>query len=88
MYSLGGVWRPPPRKKAFKNRCRVETHVHSRIFQGQLIKKIRPITLIVWVLGRVKRWLKIRKKNIFFVLNKYQNVTHVSTCIFQVVLDL
>ena len=47
--------------------------------------KIRPIALIVWVLGRVKRWLKIRKKNIFFVLNKYQNVTHVSTCIFQVV---
>ena len=23
------------------------------------------------------------KKNIFFVLNKYQSVTHVSTCIFQ-----
>ena len=23
------------------------------------------------------------EKNIFFVLNKYQSVTHVSTCIFQ-----
>ena len=29
-------------------------HVHSPIFQGQLIeKKIRPITLIAQVLGRV-----------------------------------
>ena len=63
-------------------------HVHSPIFQGQLkVKKIRPITLIVWVLGRVeknsKKKVKKMKKIFFFVLNKYQSVTHVSTCIFQ-----
>ena len=28
------------------------------------------------------------KKNIFFVWNKYQSVTHVSTCIFKKVLGL
>ena len=60
MYSLGGsVWRPPPLEKALENRFRVEMHVHSPIFQGQLKeKKIRPITLIVWVLGRVKKMPK------------------------------
>ena len=34
---------------------RVEMHVHGPICQGQLIEKIRPITFIVWVLGRVKK---------------------------------
>ena len=54
-------------------------HVHSPIFRGQLKeKKIRPITSIVWVLERMEK----NYKNIFFVLNKYQSVTHVSTCIF------
>ena len=39
MYSLGkDVWRPPP-KKALENRYRVEMHVHSTIFQGQLEEK-------------------------------------------------
>ena len=59
-------------------------HVHSPIFHGQLTgKKIRPITLIVWVLGCLKKGKKIKNK-IIFVLNKYQNVTHASTFIFQV----
>ena len=53
----------------------VEIHVHSPVFQGQLIeKKIRSITFIVWVLGRIeKNALKKVKKS----------VTHVSTPIFQ-----
>ena len=42
-------------------------------------KKFKPINLIVWVPGRVEKM----KKNIIFVLNKYQSVTHVSTCICQ-----
>ena len=62
-------------------------HVHSPIFHGQLKeKKIRPITSIVWVLGRVEKMPKKGKKNekkIFFVSNKYESVAHVSTCIFQ-----
>ena len=38
-------------------------HVHSPIFQGQLKeKKIRPITLKVWVLRRVKKPKKGSKK--------------------------
>ena len=41
--------------KTLENMYRVEIHVHSPIFQGQLIeKKIRSITFIVWVLGRIE----------------------------------
>ena len=55
------------------------------------LKKIRPIFLIVWVLGRVEKNAKEKKpekgltnvKNMFFILNKYQDVTHVSTSVFQ-----
>ena len=37
-------------------RYSVEMHVYSPVFQGQLIKKkIRSITFIVWVLGRVEK---------------------------------
>ena len=40
MYSLGkDVWRLPPLKKALENRYRVEMHVHSTTFQGQLEEK-------------------------------------------------
>ena len=79
MYSLGGgAFGAPPYKKALENRYRVEMHVHSPIFQGQFKKnKIRLITLIVWVLGRVKKMPKKGKKMkkiFFFVLNKYQSV--------------
>ena len=31
----GGVWRPPPLRKRYW----VEMHVHSSVFQGQLIEK-------------------------------------------------
>ena len=49
----------------------------SPMFQGQLIeKKIRTITYVVWVLERVEKNAKKRLKNIFFVQNKYQSVTH------------
>ena len=34
-------------------------------------KKVRPITFIVWVLGRVEKMPKKRVKNEIFVLNKY-----------------
>ena len=89
MYSLGGASHaPPPQKKALDNSYRVEMHLYSPIFQGQLIeKKIRSITFRVWVLGKVdKKYLKKVKKMLkifFFVFNKYQSVTHVSTPIFQ-----
>ena len=52
-------------------------HIQSPIFHGQLKEKeIRPITLIVWVLGRVEKKIPNKgsknEKNIFaFVLNKY-----------------
>ena len=47
-------------------------HIQSAIFQGQLReKKVRPITFIVWVLGRVEKMPKKRVKNEIFVLNKY-----------------
>ena len=60
-------------------------HVHSQIFQGQLIeKKIRSITFIAWVLGRVDKNAKKMLKIFFVVLIKYQSVTHVSTSIFLV----
>ena len=48
MYSL--------EKKALENRHRIEMHVHSQIVRGQFKKKkMRPIILIVWVLGRVEK---------------------------------
>ena len=53
--------------------------VLNPIFQGQLVEnKIR--SLIVWVQGRVEKCQKIILK---IVLDKYQDVTHVSTSIFQ-----
>ena len=56
MYSLGGGCLAPPWKKALENRYGVEMHVHSPICHGQLKEnKIRPITLIVWVLWRVEK---------------------------------
>ena len=60
-------------------------HVHRQIFQGHLLKKIRPIILIVWMLGRVEKRLKKgkKKKNVLFVFHKCQSITSVSTLIFQ-----
>ena len=60
------------------------------------MKKFISINLIVRVVGRVEKYAKKKGKKckkIFFVLNKYENVTHVSTFIFQgifkiIVLDL
>ena len=55
-------------------RYRNEIHVHSPIWHGQLKEKqIRPITLIVWVLGRVDK--KCQKKgskklNFFLQISK------------------
>ena len=57
-------------KRALENRYKVEMHVYSPVFQGQLIEKKRSITFIVWVLGRVKKMPKKSQKNvknIFFV---------------------
>ena len=60
-------------------------HVHSPIFQGQLIEK--KYTNNFNDLGAREGWKKclkkgkkLRKKS---VLNKSQSVTHVSTCIFK-----
>ena len=55
MQSGGG---PPPPEKALENRYRVEMHDHSPIVQGQHIEKNRPITFIVWVLGKVEKYAK------------------------------
>ena len=38
-------------------------HVHSPIFHGQLKEKIRPITILVWVLRRVEKMPKKGSKN-------------------------
>ena len=50
-------------------------------------KKIRPLSLIVWVLGRVEKMPKKVQKNVksnfCFVLDKYPDVTHVYTYVFQ-----
>jgi len=57
-------------------------HVHSPICQRQLIeKKIWPIYLIVWVLGRVKKALKgVRKmKKIFFC---FKQISKCNTCFY------
>ena len=60
---------------ALENRYKVEMHVHSIIFQSQVIaKKIRSVTFIVWVLGRVekkaKKSSKKCKKYIFLNISK------------------
>ena len=59
----------------------------AQFFKASSLKKIRQITLIVWVLRRVKKMPKKVKKNeenfFCFVLNKYHSVTHVSASIFQ-----
>ena len=53
----------------------------AQFFKASLQKKIRSITSIVWLFGRVEKNAEKREKMIF--LNKYHSVTHVSTCIFQ-----
>ena len=55
----------------------------AQFAKASSLKKIRPIILIVWVIGRVektpkKRVRKIKLKKISFVLNKYETVTHIS----------
>ena len=53
-------------------------HVHIPIFQGQLIeKKIRSITFIVWVLGRVEKNAKKGPKN---VKNNVLGLKQISKC--------
>ena len=47
---------------AIENRDRVEMHVHSPIFHGQLKEKVRPITILVWVLRRVEKMPKKGQK--------------------------
>ena len=60
----------------------------AQFFKASSLKKIKSITLTVWVLGRVEKNVKKKgnkkcKKNLVFVLNKYQDVTHVPTSILQ-----
>ena len=58
----------------------------TQIFKANSLKKIRPKTLIAWMLERVEKKMtkkgKKCKKYYFFVLNKYQSLTHVSTSIY------
>ena len=50
---------------------------------SSLKKKIRLITLIVWMQGRVEKKAKKCEKYYCFAFIKCQSVTHVSTSIFQ-----
>ena len=58
MYSLGGgASQAPLQKKALEISYRVEMHVYSPVFQGQLIeKKIRSITFRFVALVIKKLW--------------------------------
>ena len=54
-------------------------HVYSPVFQGQLIeKKIRSITFIVWVLGRVEK--NAAKKSLKNVKNIFFGLKQISKC--------
>ena len=71
MHRLGRRLAHTPRKKTLENRYKVEMHVHSPTCQCQVIeKKIIPLTLIVWVQGRVekngKKKSQKNEKKIFF----------------------
>ena len=48
---------------ALENRNRVDMHVHSPMFQGQLNEK-KQNNLIVWLLGRVENNDQKRVKNV------------------------
>ena len=48
----------------------VAMHVHRPICQGQLIEKIRPLTLLIWVLGKFDKKSEKCKKLIFLRLLK------------------
>ena len=80
MYSL--LWRPPPLETGLENMYRVEIHVHGPIFHFQLKKKIRPITLIVSVLGRVKKCLKKGQKNEKNILFFFKQISKCDTCFY------
>ena len=63
-------------------------HVHSQIFKRPAIEENRPITLIVWVLGRVEKKMpgkgqKSEKNNYFCFKQIFKSVTHVSVFIFK-----
>ena len=66
MYSQGTSHAPHPLEKTLEDRYNWIKCIfmnHNPIFQGQLNeKKIRSITLKVWVLGRVKKYQKQDKK--------------------------
>ena len=59
-------------------------HVYSPVFQGQLIeKKIRSITFIVWVLGRVeKKGFKKSKKNVKNIFFGLKQISKCDTCFY------
>ena len=44
----------------------LEMHDYSPIFQGQLIEKNKPITLRIWVPGRVEEMPKKKGKNVIY----------------------
>ena len=57
--------------------------MHSPIIQGQLIeKKIRPITFIVWVLGRVEKNAKKRLKNVKNIFFCLKQISKCDTCFY------
>ena len=78
----GASYAPPP-KKALENMYRVEIHVHSPNFQGQLTeKKTRSINFVVWVLGRVGKMPKKRSKNVRNIIFCLRQISKCDTCFY------
>ena len=72
MHSLQGRLMRP-----LENRYRVELHVQSPFFKDSSVKKIRPITLIVWVLGKVEI---NAQKNVKIFLFCFEQISNCDTC--------
>ena len=50
----GGVWRPLPRKRVYRVGIGLKYMFITQFFMVSSKKKIRLVTLLVWVLGRVE----------------------------------
>ena len=57
MFSLGGRLRlaPPPRKRPYRIGIGLKCTYIAQFAKACSLKKIRPIILIVWVLGRIEK---------------------------------
>ena len=78
-----GVPRPPPRKRPKRIGIGLKCMFIAQFYKTSLLKKIRPITLIVWALGWVEKMPKKRlqkcKRKIGF---SFKQISKCNTCIF------